>query len=263
MYRSVLIAIALAVSTGCEKRKGPEFTATAPVVPWHDLIDEDATLPDDDFILYTTGATKGLFPISLAVARIAAIQPDEPAPPEPDEYELALNMEPLHKFLQWNSAFDDLRAVSEVFPLSRIAMNGQPVSMASVVDATQSVTGRLCLLYTAADIGPTESEIRGVLYRVSDGQPLAAIHARGIYVEPEDDEEEETDEAEEPESELDELLTPCTPRLVAEHRFRSLTRDCILKLLANDEPVEPAPEEGWVPEAPLAPQIWPPINQNW
>ncbi|UCG17010.1 MAG: hypothetical protein JSV19_03035 [Phycisphaerales bacterium] len=262
MYRSVLIAIALAVSTGCEKRKGPEFTATDPAVPWRDLIDEGAPLPDDDFILYTSEATKGLFPVSLAVARIAAIQPDEPAPPEPDEYELALNMEPLHKFLQWNSAFDDMRSVSEVFPLSRIAMNGQRVSMSSVVDATQAMTGRLCLLYAAADIGPTESEISGVLYRVSDGQPLAAIHARGIYVEPEEDDKEAA-EAEEPENELEALLSPCTPRLVAEQRFRSLTRDCILKLLANDEPVEPAPEEGWVPQGPLAPQIWPPVNRNW
>ena len=262
LYRSVLIAIALAVSTGCEKRKSPEFTATDPAVPWHDLIDEDTALPDDDFVLYTSGVTKGLFPTSLAVARVAAIPPDEPALPAPDEYELALNMEPLHKFLHWNSAFDDVRSVSEVFPLSRIAMNGQRVNMASVVKATQAMTGRLCLLYAAADVGPTESEIRGVLYRVNDGQPLAAIHARGIYVEPEED-DEELAEAEEPRSELDELLTPCTPRLVAEARFRSLTRDCILKLLAGDEPAEPEPEEGWVPEGPLAPQIWPPVSRNW
>jgi hypothetical protein len=249
-------AIVAAVLGGCEKEEEPiELFEPGPPVPWSDLVEPDLTIPENEFTITIPQPTEGLFPVSVAVARIQAIHPVALDEPEPGEYELALAMEPSHDFLRWNSAFDDIRSVSEVFPLSFIAMNGEPVTTTTLIEAAQSMTGRLCLVYSAQDITPVESEVKGVLFDTRTRDLLALIHARGFYAEPTT---EELEQAEEEQTESEFLLTPNSARLVAEFRFEALTRDCMLALLQHDRPVPPAPVEGWVPEDPLAPRVWPP-----
>jgi len=262
LYRMLVFIVALVVLTGCERRAKPVFTVPTATVAWRDLIDGDVKPPDNDYSLLVSGPTTGEFPVSLAVARIGAVAPDEPDPPGPGEYTLAMDMVPTHDFLRWNSVFHDIRPISEVFPLSRVSLNGQNVNVDAILDATVAMTGRTCLVYATADLTATESEIRGVLYSAESGKALAIIHARGVYVEPNEDERDDATRRSS-ESGLEKLLTPCTPRLVAEDRFRNLVRDCVLALLKNDRPAIPESENGWVPEGPLAPPIWPPVYFNW
>jgi hypothetical protein len=188
------------------------------------------------------------------VARLATMTPQDTQAGEPPASRIILDEEPAHDFLRWNSAFDDVRPVREVFPISWIALDGKAVTAANVVEACRVMTGRMCLLYCQTDVSVSESELRGVLYEAATIRPLATIHARGVYVAAEEEDEDTAADADEPDPEG----PPLTPRLVAEDRFEALVRACMLALVANDEPRPPAPEEGWVPEGPLAPPIWPP-----
>lgn len=249
---TLMIVVGLAV-TGCSQTDEPVFEPTSPVVRWADLISTEVTLPENGFTLLVAQPTKGLFPGSLGVARLAAVTPEDSESGEAPASRIILDEEPAHDFLRWNSAFDDVRPIREVFPISWIALNGRDVTAANVVEACRAMTGRLCLLYCQTDVTISESEARGVMYDAATGQPLATIHACGVYVAPESDEsapEEMDDSSREG--------PPLTARLVAEDRFESLVRACMLKLAANDQPRPPAPQEGWVPEGPLAPPIWPP-----
>jgi hypothetical protein len=305
-----LVPLAFAAAGCGEKAEtvAPVFIATSPVVAWDDLVPNAGPWPEDDFRLLLTEPTEGLFPISLAVARVAAhstledlatsdspegyeasFDPEatdtaaEPGEPEahdepaafeaskphdeptafehPGEYELALDMNPPHDFLKWNSLFKDVRAVSAVFPISWVALDGREISARNMVKATEALTGRMCLVYAITDFDESYSEVKGVLYRVDTGEALATIHASGSYDLPYD--EDPPTDAAQLSAPVVQLLAPRTPRLVAERRFQSRVRACMLKLLEQDQPVEPTPEEGWVPEGPLAPPLWPPIPPEW
>lgn len=257
-YIPVLTTLVLLGATGCEKDETPDFAFDpAPPVPWRDLLDRDTTAPENEYTILIPQPTQGLFPMSLAIARIMAVQPSgERDDAEPGEYELTLAMQPPHDFLRWNSVFDDIRLVSEVFPLSQISLNGESITTTTLIESSQAMRGRLCLIYAADDIAPDESEVKGVLLDTRTREVLAMIHARGHYTEPTKKEKEQEKETE---SDATILLKPCTPRLVAERRFEQLTRDCILALVRHDRPIEPQPVEGWVPELPWAPRIWPPV----
>jgi hypothetical protein len=245
--------VACLLAAGCSQTDEPAFEPTSPVVRWADLVSSEVALPEDGFTLLVTQPTKGLFPASLGVARLAAVTPESAESGEPLTSRIILAEEPAHDFLRWNSAFDDVRPVREVFPISWIALNGREVTAANVVDACRAMTGRMCLVYCQTDVSVSESEARGVMYEAVTGRPLATIHARGVYVAPESDEAapEDGDDASRD-------GPPLTPRLVSEDRFEALVRACMLQLAANDQPQPPAPEEGWVPEGPLAPPVWPP-----
>ncbi len=258
MHRCVILAGLSLALLGCEKRKEPPFMPTTPVVPWRDLSGQQTEFPQDSFTLLLDEPTEGLFPTSLAVARLAGVQPAGADPRPAANHGLVLSTAPAHELLKWNAAFDDIRLVSEVFPLSQMSLNGRPACVSTLMESAAAMTGRICLVYSITDLAPSESEIRGVLYRVSSQQPVAAVHARGVYYPPMED-----DGSEDFRTDLEKLLEPRSARLVAEARFLSLTRDCLLALRDNDRPARPEIEEGWVPQGPLAPPIWPPLYNYW
>jgi hypothetical protein len=253
----ILAGLSLAL-LGCQKRAEPPFMPTAPVVPWRDLSSRQAEFPEDSFTLLVDEPTEGLFPTSLAVARLAGVRTTDAAPRLASNHGLVLSTTPAHELLKWNAAFDDIRLISEVFPLSRMSLNGRPACVSTLMESAAAMTGRICLVYSINDLAPTESEIKGVVYRVSTRQPVAAVHARGVYFPPSDQEVDN-----DPRSDLEKLLEPCSARMVAEARFLSLTRACLLALRDNDRPAKPEIEEGWVPQGPLAPPIWPPLYNYW
>ncbi|MBN1514903.1 MAG: hypothetical protein JXB13_23025 [Phycisphaerae bacterium] len=258
MLRYVILAGLSLALLGCEKRKELPFMPTAPVVLWRDLSGRQANLPQDTFTLLVDEPTEGLFPASLAVARLAGVQPAGAGPRFAADHGLVLSTAPAHELLRWNAAFDDVRLVSEVFPLSQMSLNGRSACVSTLMESAAAMTGRICLVYSITDLTPSESEIKGVLYRVSTQQPVAAVHARGAYYPPPDDEDDEDTR-----DNFQKLLEPRSARLVAEARFLSLTRACLLALRDNDRPAKPEIEEGWVPQGPLAPPIWPPLYNYW
>ncbi len=255
--RCMIVAALCLTLLGCQKRRELPFVPTTPVVSWRDLSDGQREFPQDTFKLLVGGPTEGLFPTSLAIARLAGAPPAGAGPRLAARQGLFLSTAPAHDLLKWNAAFDDIRLISEVFPLSQMSLNGRPACLPTLMESAAAMTGRMCLVYSIADLTPTESEIKGVLYRVSTGEPMAAVHARGLYFPPPDNDRADARD------DIERLLEPSSARLVAEARFLRLTRDCLLALRDNDRPMRPEIEEGWVPQGPLAPQVWPPLYNYW
>ena len=246
--------LALIPLCGCETREGIVFTPTYIDVTWQQLWADAPALGTNGFQLAVQSPTRGLFPASIAVARLA-VQTDGLG----ERSELVLDMTPEVDFLSWNSVFDELRSISEVFPLNQIAMNGSEINSANVIDAAAALEAKLCLIYTEIQPNLHEAEMRGVLVDVPERRLVAALRWRSFVVEPIPwDERYPTsvsgEEIEEQEKQ--------DPQLQSVHRFQSSMEDCLLALMANDLPSDRIQPEGWVPSRPLGPAIWPPIEDR-
>ncbi len=255
--KHILTVILVVTLVGCapKRQDRSQFQPTHPVAVWSDILPGETPALQDGFVLLTGGPTEAVFPVSLAVARVKVVDTEcvTPGGGESTGHALELDVLPKVDMLRWNSAFDDVRPVSEVFPLSRIAMNGTRVNLSNLMAASRAMTGRLCLVYSPTHLTESETEIRGVLYQLEGTRALAAIHARAVVHLYDGETGELLDIETEP------GVPVATPHVAAERRFRELVRAAILELIANDEPGTPMPEDGWVPQGPLEPRIWPPI----
>lgn len=246
----VMLVAATGVS-GCQK-KGFDFLPTSPVVEWKAISTTPNGTADDGYRVLISGKTQGVFPVSLGVARVRGVEREVGVS---RVEHLELDVKPPVDFLAWNSVFDDLRFVSEVFPLNPKAMDGAPASVATILDAAKALKARACLIYSEAHDSVYESQVRGALYEVATGRQLAAIHSTAHVDHPIalDDKDDYEDLAAEREAR--------DPRLVALRRFEQHLRDCLLQLNANDEPAEPVTPEGWVPTF-VDPATWPPPDEQ-
>ena len=165
-------------------------------------------------------------------------------------------MKPEVDFLAWNSVFDDFRSISEVFPLNEMAMDGSDVSVISILDAAEALKAKLLLVYT--EVFPTvhEAEIRGALYDVSSGRIMAVLHS-DAYVEHPVAMNARIDD-----HDLAEEIEQRDPRLIGVSKFEESARNCLLALMANDDPAEPVVPEGWVPDREIERLIWPPLEDS-
>jgi hypothetical protein len=94
-----------------------------------------------------------------------------------------------------------------------------------------------------------------VLYDVDQRRRLASIH---VPVELRNPVSADTEfESDDPALEA----TQRDPRFVARRRFENLTRDCLLALMANDEPADPVNPDGWIPDRPIERIFWPPPDE--
>jgi hypothetical protein len=249
----IAVLLIAAASAGCEKKGGFDFLPTSPAVEWKAISKASNGAAHDGYRVLVTGKTQGVFPVSMGVARVRGIEQDaETARIQT----LELDVTPQVDFLSWNSVLDDLRFVSEVFPLNPKAMDGAPVSVETILDAARALKARTCLIYAEVHDSVYESQVRGALYEVATGRQLASVHALAHVDNPIalDDEDDYEDLAAEREAR--------DPRLVALRQFEQHFRDCLLYLSANDEQLEPVTPEGWVPENP-DPAVWPPPEEQW
>jgi hypothetical protein len=220
---------------------------TTQPVEWRDLTDRPAAPTGQPYKLLAGGPTTGVFPGALAVARVAAIGQNA-APPGG----LALNMLPPVDFLAWNSVFDDFRDISEVFPLNHMAMDGAPITSASLVETTKALGAELLLVYAENRDGAQNCELRGVVYDVKHAQPLASIETVAHVAAP------IADNARIDRDERGANGMAADPRQIAVKQFQEMARECMLALRSNDHAGPRVAPEGWVPNVPIEPLEWPP-----
>ena len=247
--RSALpLVLFLPVVMGCDKTT-PEVRVLGPQIHWSDIattsVDEMSRM-EEGFLNLASEGTDGAFPTSLAVARITVAAGEDGS----GGRKLAMDMTPPNDFLPWNAVFDNLRYVSEVFPLHPHDLGEEEPSAARIVSAAGGLTAGMCLLYGHSDISENESEVRGVLYRAGTGTPLAAIQARASVPDP--------DALPHPPEHVKGDRRHCDPRVLVERRFERLVLDCIRDLHSRDRPVVTEPPKGWTPQQPLEPRVWPP-----
>lgn len=237
---------------GCQKKERMAFVATWPTVEWKSIA-RGGGADRDGFQINMNQRTTGLFPASLAVARVRAV--DDLASPTAN-VRLMLNTDPQVDFLSWNTVFDDLREISEVYPIAHMSMDGAAVSIDSVLNAAEAQRAGLCLIYTQVLESVQDARLRGVLYAVNSRQQLATIHAfahiqHPIALDDEDDYELEAAERE-----------ARDPLLVATRQFERYMRDLLMKLRANNDPQSPEAPQGWTPQY-MEPAVWPPIDPSF
>lgn len=240
-----MTAIALAVA-GCQEKE-EEIRVLRPLVQWDDVSAVTFTPLDDGYVNLVPAGTDGSFPASLAVARVAVDEQTLQATPR----QLTLATRPKNDFLAWNRLFDNLRYLSEAFPLDKHDLGEDPPTPTRLVAAARDLRAGLCLVYGRGDLSESESRVRGVLYDTRTGLALAGIDARASVPDPET--------LTRPPEDVSSDDSYCDPRVLADRRFERLVLECVRELWSNDRPAAPEAPQEWRPEGPLRPRIWPPL----
>lgn len=237
------------MSNGCASRKPEVVWSPPPRASWADLSSDPVPAVKDSYLLLTAGSTTGLFPASMAVTRVSVTDPTSPS----EGRALKLVRDPRNEFLQWNKAFDDLMAVSEVFPVSQRDLGGWAPQASQINAAMRALSARLGLVYAVNEVAPDETEMFGVLYDTQTSSPIAALHASAKSILPPPSCNREPEE-------LDPWVSDS--RALARRRFEQLAHACLHELITADQPADPQPDERWIPVKPARDVEWPPRERG-
>lgn len=240
----LLVVAGLMTSCSASKKKSVEPCWTPrPQVSWDRIADAAITLPYDGYEMVMTGPTTGLFPANLAVTRVAISETEEQAG------EPVLFADPRNEFLQWNRAFDDQMAISEVFPIDQRDLGGGTADPEQILAAFRALHARVGLIYAVNETSPSESEMFGALYDTQAVTMLAVIHARAQSVIVPDEEKPPT-------------LWETDSRALVRKKFEKYAYDALYSLIRQDQPIRTDPPEGWIPAGPIRPVEWPPRRRD-
>lgn len=234
---------AVVLITACAEKHVAVWTPS-PQVAWKDITAESIQSLDNEYRILVPEPTKGLFPSSIAVMRVSA----RPTGTHTTAGRLFLLRDPPNEFLQWNSAFDDQMAVSEVFPLAQRDLAGADATPEHLMAVNRALHAGIGLVYSFNARSENESEMIGLLYSTAEGTPIAAFHAQASsIVVPEEEHDERS---------VDLWKTDSDPLVRA--KFQQIVYDCLRHLIMHDVPAEVASPDGWTPVGPIMPVEWPP-----
>ncbi len=245
-----LVCVGFALCAGCATTPKEERAWTPrPTVDWNRVAAVSFPEPQDEYRILVTQPTVGLFPANLAVTRVAINETDE----EIGQLAPALLADPRNEFLQWNRAFDDQMAISEVFPIDQRDLGGGEADPAQILASFRALDARLGLIYAVNELSPTESEMIGTLYDTSASAPVAAFHAHAesIRLSP----EEEKERKKKPD------MWETDSRALVRAKFEKLVYAALHNLIIHDQPSRTDPPAGWTPAGPIRPVEWPPRHR--
>lgn len=245
--RIAAVSILVLGITGCASKKEEVTWVPKPHVPWEDVVVERGSEPRQGFELHTGGPTTGLFPARISVVRLA--RSEDCMKSEVQDAELF--RDPRNEFLQWNTAFDDQMAISEVFPIARRDLGGGPALPPQILSAMHALGGSIGLIYAVNEIEQNETEMFGALYDTRSMTQLASMRAVAESVVFEEDEEPE-----------EKNLFATDSKALVRNEFERLVYLAMRELILNDQPAEVESPEGWIPDRPMVPAIWPPQLPN-
>ncbi|MBI4716308.1 MAG: hypothetical protein HY763_00730 [Planctomycetes bacterium] len=247
--RAACVSLSLGLVAGCYStgaKKEPVWTPK-PKVAWTDLTPQAVTPVSNDYRVLASGATRGLFPAAMGVTRVAVVEPGDTLS-TPGAGKAQLHRDPRNEFLQWNRAFDDQMAVSEVYPISQRDLGGAEADPRQIIAAVRALHAKLGLVYAVNELGPTETEMLGVIFDTAAGVPLAVVHAQAeSVIPPENEPRKKPVDAWKSDS-----------RALVRAKFERLAYAAIRELILNDEPADVEPPTGWTPAGPIRPVEWPP-----
>jgi hypothetical protein len=217
----------------------PAHWSARPAVVWNQVCENPVAPPQNGYRVVLAEPTTGLFPANMAVTRVAIAEEGTRAGKP------MLFADPRNEFLQWNRAFDDQMAVSEVFPIDQRDLGGGPAEPVQILAACRALHARLGLIYAVNETSPFESEMIGALYDTRQGRLLAVIHAEAHSVTPTN-----------PDLPLGPWETDS--RALVRKNFEEYTYSAVYELIQQDRAVRSDPPEGWIPAGPIKPVEWPP-----
>ncbi|MEK6675627.1 MAG: hypothetical protein AABZ47_08240 [Planctomycetota bacterium] len=243
-FKTCIGLIAPIVFTGCVARSKYEPWSPKPRVEWSDIASVDLPPVQNEYRLLVSLPTKGLFPASLAVSRVSVQEkPTEPNPRQP-----MLVTDPRNEFLRWNSSFDNLMAVSEVFPIANRTLGGGQAEPEQILAAFRALHARLGLIYAVNEANEAQTEMIAVLYDLHGDRPLACLHAEETSLVPR--------EAASKDRKAD--LWIVDSRALVRARLEKQLHTCLRELILQDEPPELEDKSNWTPVLPTRPVEWPP-----
>lgn len=244
---SFLATAACLALAGCASKKD-EVWIPPPQVHWEDVSDVAVPPVRDEYVILESKSSEGRFPCSIAVSRIAIELDDKTG-----QRRRIVPITPHNEFLIWNSAFDDLWPVSEVFPIAQRALGGASVKSSLVVDVAHAFHARMSLIYGFNVVTPTQCEMLGVVHEAAGGKPIAVIHAGAVSIpRPEDDKPAKHN--------ID--AWEYDARALVRTKFERLMVSCMRELIARDTPKQVDVPEGWTPVRPNCPMGWPPRSSR-
>ncbi len=233
--RALIVNAALwtLASSGCHQRHKEQLALEQVVLPANAGF---STVPDgataarkNSYVTLVSGRTDGMFPRSLGVARVAT---PEYSPAEFDSTP-HLAMEPVNELSGWMSLFDDIWAVSEVFPITYPTRVDRRTSAETLVEYARSDGAGLCLIYeitTSREGDLSVVDVQGSLYDAESGAQLIEAHADARVR----DQTEDQLPPPPPADRIDIDERHIDPLFIAQRRFRELMRDAVLELIARD-----------------------------
>jgi hypothetical protein len=242
---------AATVLAGCvqpERATDSLFEKRWPQVSWSQISGTQVEGVRNAYMMMAPGGSVGLFPCSLAVARVTW-----PA-------DLGSNgsgfvvpaMNPPNEFIDLMELFDDVWEVSEAFPVTQPGQMPRYVEPADLVARARRVGASLCLVYGPSDNDESDTEIRGALYDTRDGALIAAIHARARV--------DLTAVVPPPRGRHENDLRHIDSRVLAHERFSQLLSDCVADLIDHDRSLgRQPPPPGWTPAPAVEPLPWRPL----
>lgn len=237
---------------GCStKKKEAEPWVAPPYVGWADLTDRPMPEVSNEYQLLKTEPTQGLFPAAIAVTRVSREKRDEFDQAEPPGPRISVH--PRNETLRFNSAFDDLMAVAEVFPIAQRTLGGGEAVPAQILAAYRALDARLGLIYAVNEISPERTEVLAVLYNVRSGAALACYHCSATTLAPPEGEEGKK---------RDVNLWKTDSRALARREFERLVHASLRELILHDEPAPLEDRSGWAPVVPPLRPEWPPTRDR-
>jgi len=243
LYAMLPTACIILMGSGCSRPKENPWMPR-PRVDWADLSIHAISYDENGYRILNKQTTQGLFPAAIAVTRVAVTEPHT----KKSGLHTKLVRDPRNEFLQWNEAFDDQMAISEVFPLAQRDLGGAETSPQQIVRAITALHARIGFVYAVNELSPCETEMIGTLVDTKENRILATLHARAesIPVDKDDPDAKNPD------------LWKVDSKGIVRLRFAELAHACIREMILRDEPAEVESSSGWKPLMPTVPPVWPP-----
>ncbi|MFQ5494756.1 MAG: hypothetical protein ACE5EX_05185 [Phycisphaerae bacterium] len=248
MVGAGVASAALLLVAGCARNERRPWTPE-PIVGWNDLSTRSLQHPRNGYRIVADAPTHGIFPTSMAVVRVATLTPHNPRPAAAR----ILYTDPRNEYIQWNSALDDLMAVSEVFPITDVDLGGGRVEPEQILAAFRALGARLGLVYALNEVTDGDAVMIAVLYDTQTQRPLATLHTYAYSLWP-------IDEKSRSQRPPDRWVVDARARVRA--RFEELLHDCIHELIQEARPAKSVIQVDYRPTDTPRSFDWPPRQRR-
>ncbi len=197
------------------------------------------TAPPDGYALLSAAQTRGVFPSAVAVAQLVPGRATASAARENRLW--SISSLPNEQATYWNTLMTQVTGVREVVVLDREAGERPELDLDSLLRTASRSGADLCLAYGVTSDDPGDYRMGGVLFDAASRQKMAVIRAQagpGDY-EPAPADRHETD------------LRHRDPSYLCARKLQAHVRDCLLDLIARDQPAATRPSP-WLGAAPTA-----------
>jgi len=195
MIRHLLCAFLLLIAgleiPGCATSKKPEPVIQVNEVDWGwaGLAPGISVAVQQGYVHLVPPEAVDVFPTSLAIARVGHVAGQFSGPSaghsaghstgygQPRSEAARLAMQPGNELQSLLELFDDVWLVSSVFPVTYARDYSRLVDAEVLLNRARERDAGLCLIYRESMSRSWRAEIRGVVFDVRRGTPIAAIHA--------------------------------------------------------------------------------------